>query len=490
MGEQAKSELRICPGCQIKTAEHVCPRCGKPTQPLDEYMNHYMDPDELLGKVLLGRYRVIRLIGIGGMGNVYEVEHELFHKRFAIKVIRKQLLDDEEAVHRFQREALLAAKLDHPNIVKVFEFGSTDSGQHFILMEYVDGKTLRDILRHSGPMNPFRAAVIALQIAKALDHAHKKGVVHRDLKPDNIFVRNLEGEDFVKVVDFGVAKLLTKGESDVTLTKEGFTPGTPEYMSPEQVLARHDIDGRADIYSLGLILYEMVTGIRPFKKETPLASAVAHLKEDVPPFPPDIKAIVPPEFEALVFQMVSKSRHKRPATAAEVVQRLKSLRFKEGVIGGTTDPQGLVKTPRTPSVVTPIDPEVLSEEVATRLSGSEGKRGFKWWYLAVAVLFLAVVGGFLIWKTGAVESEKVKIVKISTPATKKVVSEIKRAKARESVLIYLSMPRRKADEIKASAIPQEASTSKRIRRKKRVIHKRPARRTSVPQGEKPVIPKW
>ena len=485
MNTRIDTLTRICPECKLKSNSPVCPKCGAATVTLDEYMKLNQDPDKIVGKVLMGKYKVIRLVGIGGMGNVYEVNHELFNKRLAIKVIKAEMLHNEEAISRFKREAMLAAKLDHPNIVKVYDYGATDTGQHFILMEFVEGVTLRQLLKKEKRIEPYRAAVIALQIAKALDYAHRQGVVHRDLKPDNIFVRHLSGEDFVKVVDFGVAKLLT-GDTTKTLTKDGYAPGTPEYMSPEQVLARPDIDGRADIYSLGVIMYEMITGIRPFRRDTPLASAVAHLKEDPPPFLPYIKENVPDALEVLIFQMMNRNKFKRPKDAQEVINRIKAIQFSQGAAGtpsadkfkGVTTPFPGRNPPMPPDL-----PEMVPSDGATVLevpSTTDFKRKKVPFIIAGLILLMLISGiAWAILHKGSDKNPKKKETAVIKIVKEKAVGRLgirMKPVEQENVLIR---KRRKIAEIKIKARTK--------RRKKRFI---PQKRRRIPKRFKPVVPRW
>ena len=408
--------MKVCPNCNLKTELEICPRCNIRTIDLSKYIEKERDPDNLIGKVVLGRYEVTALIGVGGMGNVYEVRHPVFDKPFAIKVIKRSLLDNVDAVKRFQREAFLVSKLDHPNILKVYDFGELESGQQFIMMEYVQGESLRTLLKKEVRLPPYRAATIGFQVAKALAYAHSKGVIHRDIKPDNIFVRTLQGEDFAKVMDFGVAKLLA---SDVPgLTQEGMVPGTPEYMSPEQVMGKTIVDERSDIYSFGVVLYETITGIRPFKKESPMASAVSHLKQPLPPLPDEVANTVPRKMAELIYKMTERDRHKRVQSAKEVANRIRELKFTNVVKVKEGRPvvvkEQTVFTPTATSQIErlggPVEVRGIEDEVSdmptlvdySMVNSEAGKRRV-WLLPAVVILILVLTGltaGVLVGTSG------------------------------------------------------------------------------------------
>ncbi len=232
----------------------------------------------LVGRVVSERYRIEALIGEGGMGAVYLAEHVLMRKRLAVKVLHAEMTRMPEMVARFEREAMAAAHIEHPNVAAATDFGKLENGAFFLVLEYVEGTNLRDLIER-GPLEIRRALHIAHQMASALARAHALGIVHRDLKPENVMLVLRDGDaDFVKVLDFGIAKVpvgdlgRTSSNKDgaQVLTQLGMVYGTPEYMAPEQALGQ-EVDLRADLYALGVILFEMLSGVRPFDADTKVA---------------------------------------------------------------------------------------------------------------------------------------------------------------------------------------------------------------------------
>jgi serine/threonine-protein kinase len=278
--------------------------------------------DRLVGTVLADRYRIDELIGRGGMGAVYRAEHVHMRKTFAIKVLHQQMTGVDEVVKRFEREAIAAGRIDHPNVAVATDFGQLSDGAFYLVLEYVPGKSLRQLLGTEGPVSVERMLVISRQIAAALQAAHSVSIVHRDLKPDNVMLIEKGGSsDFVKVLDFGIAKVTADVPSgDAQLTRFGSVFGTPQYMAPEQA-AGQTVDPRADVYALGLMMHEMVTGKPAFDSTEMIALLTMQMTEPPPPLP----AHVPPEARALIEQMLEKLPKDRPATAAEVVQRLDAV---------------------------------------------------------------------------------------------------------------------------------------------------------------------
>jgi len=282
-----------------------------------------IDTKDLIGKIFDSRYQIIGVIGRGGMGVVYKAVHIAMNQVVALKVLSRAMTGDDTYVQRFYQEARASSRLKHPNTIRVFDFGRAEEGHLYIAMEYLDGETLSNLLKREGALPPRRALNIAKQVAKSLAEAHAQGLVHRDLKPDNVFLTRVYGEeDFVKVLDFGIAKFLESSPDYERLTIVGGVIGTPAYVSPEQGLGK-TLDGRSDLYSLGVILYEMLCGSPPFKAETPIATIMRHIHEEPPPltyYKPDL--VIPASVRDLVFWLLEKDRTKRPASPEIVVQTI------------------------------------------------------------------------------------------------------------------------------------------------------------------------
>jgi serine/threonine protein kinase len=287
-----------------------------------------MKRDSLVSTVLAGRYRIDALLGEGGMGRVYAGEHVLMRKRVAVKVLHRELTSVPEVVARFEREAMAAANIDHSNVAAATDFGKLDDGSVYLVLEYVEGESLRDLVAQ-GPFPPERAIRIARQIASALGAAHALDIVHRDLKPENVMLVTRAGDhDFVKVLDFGIAKV-PMGEPKLTegkpITRAGMVFGTPEYMAPEQALGQQ-VDGRADLYSLGVIFFEMLAGRRPFSS----ATGVGILGQQLSKLPPTIAerspgVSVPRAVEQVAQRLLARDIAGRYQNAAEAVVALDGL---------------------------------------------------------------------------------------------------------------------------------------------------------------------
>ena len=276
-----------------------------------------LTPGTMLGSL----YRVIDKLGEGGMGTVYEVEHVRMQKRFAGKVLRRELCTPEH-VMRFEREAMAASRIEHPNIVRVVNFDETDDGQVFLICELLSGQDLSMIVRQQAM--PVREALnVAFQVASALEATHAEGIIHRDLKPENIFLTERMGETLVKVLDFGVSKV-SFGADKQRLTDAGSVVGTPIYMSPENAQGQDDLDARADIYSLGVILYEMVTGTVPFFGTKALDIMFQHIHKA--PEPPSVRRDeLPADIDALILKALQKAPADRYHSMAEFKEELRQL---------------------------------------------------------------------------------------------------------------------------------------------------------------------
>jgi len=259
----------------------------------------------------IGNYRILNKIGTGGMGAVYLAEHPLIGKRVALKVIHRELAGNRDVVSRFFQEARAVNKIGNEHIVEIHDFGITPEGDHFFIMEYLEGKTLAAILAHE-PMEMMRSLHVGAQIASALASAHAAGIIHRDLKPDNIMLMaRLGDQDFVKVLDFGLAKMFSAATA--VKTAAGVLLGTPQYMSPEACESRGDVDHRTDIYALGVLLFQMMTGVLPFDGES-MGEVLVKQVTALPPAPRALNPAIPPSVEQILLRCLAKPVDARFAT--------------------------------------------------------------------------------------------------------------------------------------------------------------------------------
>ena len=359
--------------------------------------------DRLVGQTLDGRYFVEKKIGEGGMGVVFAARHAVIERPLAIKVLKREVMRDDATIRRFVQEAKAASRIGHPNIVDVTDFGTTPDGMTYSVMEFVHGHTLGAALRASAPFGATRTIKIASQIARALGAAHDKGIVHRDLKPENVFLVDRDGRtDFVKIVDFGIAKVTPVTGADPNqprLTRAGSVFGTPEYMAPEQAAGRGDTDGRVDVYALGVIVYEMITGRVPHRGDSMVRTLAMQMLDPIEPptkIRPDLE--ISPELDGFVMRALAKKREHRFQTMHELLAAIERVQTPVGVsltgnpiyalaaVPPGADPQPwrtqddsapiLVRTPNTantasrrlkdePEFVTPRDKPATFEHVFT-----------------------------------------------------------------------------------------------------------------------------
>ncbi|MCU0685991.1 MAG: serine/threonine protein kinase [Polyangiaceae bacterium] len=283
------------------------------------------EDDPFLGTTIDGRYVLESVVGVGGMGIVYASRHALINKRVAIKVLRADMTRDQEMLDRFRREAQAASSIGHPHIVDVSDYGQLPDGAAYLVMEYLEGKSLAQEMRNNGPLPAKRIVHIARQVADALSAAHALGIVHRDLKPDNVhLIARGSDDDFVKILDFGIAKMAGPGAD--RLTRAGTVFGTPHYMAPEQA-AGTSVDHRTDIYSLGVILYELVSGALPFDADNYMGILTQHMYK-APALLRTGDSAAPPGLEAIVLKALAKRPEHRYQSMGELMEDLD--RFRDG----------------------------------------------------------------------------------------------------------------------------------------------------------------
>jgi len=363
--------MKYCPVCERKYDDDMR-MCGVDGTPLRSQSLQTPVRDQMAGRVVKGRYQIMSRLGEGGMGTVYLAEQVSIGRKVALKVLRGNYAMDDEFIERFRREARLAASLNHRNIVTVYDFDQGDDESLFIAMEYLDGEKLSDVIQRDGPLDMGRAVRLCLQFAEGLEAAHHAGVIHRDIKPDNIMVVGEEGAETIKLMDFGIARLRDVAGTS-RLTRPDVIMGTPAYMAPEQAEGKETSE-RTDIYALGIVLYEMLSGEVPFKATTPAAVLLKQIQEIPVPLR-KLRREVPTEIERLVMQALEKKPERRQRDMRDLVQ---GLRKAVKTIVGDNVPD---------TIMTTIP---MKGDVAPKLKGF--KRNIIWAILAVT---LVIIGGVI-----------------------------------------------------------------------------------------------
>ena len=379
--------MRFCPRCGSRYEhERFCPEDGVATEALP---NSGMQKDALIGTVVDGRYRIEAQIGEGGMGVVYKAMHVSLNKPLALKLLRGEMAKDPEVVQRFIQEAQAATSIGHENIIDISDFGRLPDGTVYFVMEYLNGMPLNDLIKRGGSIPVGQAVEIIRQIAGALGAAHQRGIVHRDMKPDNVYiVPRGETQNFVKVLDFGIAKV---GGASNKLTRTGMVFGTPHYMSPEQA-AGQSVDARTDIYALGVIMYEMFTGRVPFDADTFMGVLTKHMFEKPEPMNQPGAERQLGALEQITMRALEKKPENRYQTMHEMIEDL------DRVMGGGK-PARTSDASQKGVLADALEPRTRSEmRLEEQLAGTPTLPGERkiWPFIAggALLLVLIVVGVF------------------------------------------------------------------------------------------------
>jgi len=373
----------ICEHCNTKIPEgsRFCPVCGvKLIEPPISKKNA-----TLTGQTLADKYMVVKRIGSGAMGNIYKAAHIDLGKTMVIKVLHEHLVSDDTQVKRFKREAKAASMLNHPNIVQVYDFGHTPDGLAYIVMEFIEGEDLRQILFTEGSLSEKRTIDISIQMFSALAEAHSAGIIHRDIKPENIMVSMaIIGEEVAKVLDFGIAKLqdMADGGSIAFKTATGTVFGTPEYMSPEQITGKK-LDLRTDLYSCGITMFEMLTGKLPFEGSSLLEIASQQIHKPIPSIR-KLRPEISEDLEKLIIKLLAKKPDDRVSSAVDAYEMLLEIRKKQRISSFITNEQQkpatldkILEAEEPEKTTKPTKPEKTSEpsKPATTEETEESEEG-------------------------------------------------------------------------------------------------------------------
>lgn len=355
------AEQKRCPECGALEDDPEIGFCAKDGTPLERVVED-LDAGALIGREVAGRYRIIEQIGEGGMGAVYRARQLGIDRDVALKIIRPELARDPGLQARFKREARSASRIQSIRVVTLFDYGQSDDGLMFMAMELLDGESVAERIERDGPLDPVEAVRVTAEVARALEAAHELDVIHRDLKPDNVFLSRKE--ELVKVLDFGIAKMLGEERRDESgpVTAVGAIIGTPMYMSPEAAAGR-GVGPATDLYSLGVMLFEMLTGRPPFLESEPVLLLGMHLKAR----PPLIRDVAPElaisdALEELVDRLLAKSPEDRPQGASELVRELQELAVAAGEPGATRTPSSWPRADEEDGASAAPTPTPTSEE--------------------------------------------------------------------------------------------------------------------------------
>ncbi len=407
---------------EIDPAFKACPFCG---ELVTDFLRRYLETP------IDGKYQVLARLGVGGMGEVYKVLHIHLNSIRVVKLMRAAIADEQSAHDRFLSEARMATRIQHPNVATLFDFSTLDDGTRYMVWEYIEGTNLRELLEERGPLSPKYAATLGVQALRGLDAIHRAGIIHRDVSPENLMItRDDEGEEHAKIIDLGIAKQW--GDEGDNKTKTGMFVGKWKYCSPEQLgmlSAGERIDGRADVYSFGIVLYEMLTGIPPFQADTPHGYLMLHATErprglrEVNPTVPDS-----PEIQELIFKALEKDRSKRFANArefavalekvipnladtpgAQTIPALAELTDDATRVVGSKLPRGSdvptvvavssnAATVQTGSGLPAASKELVGMLVETSSAELPAKTKTPRWIAAAAAVLVMIAGAFMIWK--------------------------------------------------------------------------------------------
>jgi serine/threonine protein kinase len=349
---------------EIDSKYKACPFCG---EPITDFLRRYLESP------IDGKYKILARLGVGGMGEVYKVLHTHLNAIRVIKLMRANIAADEGANDRFLREARLATKIQHPNVAALFDFSTLEDGSHYMVWEYIEGINLHELVQQRGPLSPRYAAKLAVQALMGLEAIHRAGIVHRDVSPENLMLtRDDEGHERVKIIDLGIAK---SSAAEDNKTKTGIFVGKWKYCSPEHLgmlPAGERIDGRADVYSFGIVLYEMLTGVPPFVADTPHAYLLKHASERPKSLADSNPAVLAsPELEALIFRALEKDRTKRFASAREFAQAIDRIADTLPETGGAPPPLPAVAEPTHAATSEAARDQVREEQNAQTVVSAE-----------------------------------------------------------------------------------------------------------------------